>query len=131
MKLGIHAVFRLSADFTNHVSVRNRVAVISSGRPGMQNPLDKSFVRQGFQRPVNRCARNVRIALSHFKKNRVYGRVRFVLHESLINLLSLNGNRQPARFTQFFKIRKHGVIKSYKTRFNEEDDSLAENLKRL
>lgn len=78
----------------------------------MQNPLNESFVRQRFQRPVNRCARNSWNRLSHRHVNRVYSRVRLVFHERFIDLLSLDGNGQPARFTFFVKILVHG----FKTR---------------
>ncbi len=92
--------------------VRRRVAVVPGGRAGMQNPLNKSFVRQSFQRSVYRRPGNRWDRLANRKVNRVYCWVRLVFHEDFIDFLSLNGNRQPARFALFVKILVHG----FKTR---------------
>ena len=112
VQAGIHAVFGLSANRADQMVVRFRIAVVSSGRAGMQYPLNQPFVRQGFERSVNRCAGNRWNRLANREVDRVYSGVRLVFHERFVDFLSLNGNRQPARFTFFVKVLVHG----YKTR---------------
>ncbi len=112
VQAGIHAIFCFPANRANQMIVRCRVAVVSSGRAGMQNPLNQSFVRQGFQRSVYRRPGNRWDRFANRKVNRVYCWVRLVFHEDFIDFLSLNGNRQPTRFALFVKILVHG----FKTR---------------